>query len=85
MLRDVNGSITFTCTSSVSTNVKFSWAHNGRPITRPNTQSTVGSISTLRITGIRNSDDGRYVCTVTSGLVSVTAHVKTLNVYGMIT
>ena len=75
-----NSKANLTCTSSLSSNVTFSWTHNGTSITG---SSTTGDTSILTITSVRNSDAGSYVCTVRSGSVSVMSNTATLTVYGM--
>jgi len=72
--------INLTCTSSVSSNVIFSWTHNGVYV---HVQLSTGDTSMLTITSVRNSDAGSYVCTVSSGLLSVMSNTATLTVYGM--
>ena len=69
------------CASSVSSNVIFSWSHNGTSISG---SSTTGDTSILTITSVRESDAGSYVCTVRSGSLSVMSNVATLTVYGKI-
>ena len=76
----VDSTVNFTCTSSISSNVTFSWTHNGTSISG---SSTTGDTSILTITSVRNSDAGSYVCTVKSGSVSVMSNTATLTVYGM--
>ena len=76
----VNSTVNFTCTSSISSNVTFSWSHNGTSISG---SSTTGDTSILTITSVRNSDAGSYVCTVSSGSLSVMSNTATLTVYGM--
>ena len=68
------------CTSSLSSDVTFSWTHNGTSISG---SSTTGDTSILTITSVRDSDAGSYVCTVTSGSLSVMSNTATLTVYGM--
>ena len=75
-----NLSVSFTCTSSISSNVTFSWTHNGTSISG---SSTTGDTSILTITSVRNSDAGSYVCTVKSGSVSVMSNTAILSVYSM--
>ena len=72
--------VSFTCRSSVSSDVTFSWIHNGRSISG---SSTTGDTSILTITSVRYSDAGSYVCTVSSGSLSVMSNAATLTVYGM--
>ena len=67
------------CTSSISSDVTFSWTHNGTSISG---SSTTGDTSILTITSVRNSDAGSYVCTVSSGSLSVMSNTATLTVYG---
>ena len=74
-------SITLSCTSSLSSNVTFSWTHNGTMI---KTQSTVnGDTSRLTISNVRYSNGGSYVCIVRSGSLSVTSNTATITLlYG---
>ena len=67
------------CTSSLSSNVIFSWTHNGTSL---NQSSTPGDTSILTITNVRQSNAGSYVCTVSSGSASVMSNPATLTVYG---
>ena len=67
--------VNLTCTSSLSYNVTFSWTHNGISI---NGSSTTGDTSILIITSVRDSDAGSYVCTVSSGSLSVASNAATL-------
>ena len=76
----VNSMVMFRCTSSVSSNVIFSWTHNGRFTSG---SSTTGDTSILTITSVRDSDAGSYVCTVSSRSLSVMSNIATLTVYGM--
>ena len=76
----VNSTVSFSCTSSLSSNVIFSWTHNGRSI---NGSSTTGDTSILTITSVRHNDAGSYVCTVMrSGSLSVMSNAAILTVYG---
>ena len=77
----INSSVNLMCMASLSSNVIFSWTHNGRPI---NGSSTTGDTSILTFTSVRESDAGSYVCTVRSGSLSVMSNVATLTVYGKI-
>ena len=76
-----NSRVNFTCTSSISSNVTFSWTHNGASISG---SSTTGNTSILTITSVRNSDAGSYVCTVKSGSLSVMSNAATLTLKSMI-
>ena len=71
----VNSTVNLTCKSSVSYNVTFSWTRNGISISG---SSTTGDTSILTITSVRDSDAGSYVCTVSSGSVSVMSNTATL-------
>ena len=75
----VNSTVNFMCTASLSSNVTFSWTHDGILI---NESSTAGDTSILTITNVRHSDAGSYVCTVSSGSVSVMSNTATLTFYG---
>ena len=78
----VTSAVNLICVSSVSSNVTFSWTHNGISISG---SSTTGDTSILTITSVRESDAGSYVCTVRSGSLSVMSDVATLTVQnGMI-
>ena len=76
----VNSMVTFRCTSSISSNVTFSWTHNGRSTSG---SSTTGDTSILTITSVSYINAGGYVCTVSSGSLSVMSNTATLTVYGM--
>ena len=76
----VGSSVNLTCTSSVSSDVTFSWTSDGRDVTGQSTST--GDTSILTITSVRSSDDGSYVCTVRSGSLSVMSNTATLTVYG---
>ena len=68
--------VIFTCTSSVSSDVTFKWIHNGTLTVRSSTTNT------LTIT-VSYDDAGSYVCSVSSGSLSVMSNAATLTVYGM--
>ena len=78
----VGSSVSLTCTSSVLSDVTFSWTSDGRDVTRQSTST--GDTSILTITSVRSSDDGSYVCTVRSGSLSVMSSIATMTVYGTI-
>ena len=78
----VGSSVSLTCTSSVSSDVTFSWTSDGRDVTGQSIST--GSTSILTITIVRSSDNGSYVCTVRSGSLSVTSYTAILTVYGTI-
>ena len=78
----VGSNLTLTCTTSISSNVKFSWTHNDTII---KTQLAVyGATSRLTISNVRYSDGGSYVCIVRSGSLSVTSNTATITVYGKV-
>ena len=68
-------SVMLTCISAVSSNVTFSWTHNGTTIR-----------NTLLVNGdttVRYSDGGSYVCIVRSGSLTVTSNTATITIlYG---
>ena len=72
--------VTLICTTSLSSNVTFSWTHNGTT----KMQSTVnGDTSRLTISNVRYSDGGSYVCIVRSGSLTVTSNTATITIlYG---
>ena len=78
---ELNSTISFRCTASISSNVIFSWTHNGTSI---NGSSTTGDASILKITSVKESDAGSYVCTVRSGSLSVMSSTATLAAIGMV-
>ena len=75
----LNSRVDLTCTSSISSNVTFSWTHNGTSISG---SSTIGDTSILTITSVRDSDAGSYVCTVSSGSLSVVSNAAILTIKG---
>ena len=75
----VRSTVNLVCTSSLSSNVTFSWTHNERAISE---SSSTGDTSILTITNVRHRDAGSYKCTVSSGSVSVMSNPATLTVYG---
>ena len=78
----VDSSVSLTCTSSVSSDVTFSWTSDGRDVTGQSTST--GDTSILNIMKVRGRDDGSYVCTVRSGSLSVMSDTAILTVYGML-
>ena len=75
----VNSRVNLKCTSSISSNVTFTWSHNGRSISG---SSTTGDTSILTINTVRDSDAGSYECTVSSGSLSVVSNTATLTLKG---
>ena len=79
----VGSSVSLTCTSSVSSDVTFSWTHNGKGVSGRSTPT--GDTSTLTIVSARRShNNSSYVCTVRSGLLSVMSNTAALTIYGML-
>ena len=78
---ELNSTISFRCTASISSNVIFSWTHNGTSISG---SSTTGDTSILTITSVRESDAGSYVCTMRSGSLSVMSNAAILAAVGMV-
>ena len=74
-------SVSLICTSSVSSNVTFSWTHNDDIVTRQITLLSNSSI--LTIVPFRTKNAGNYVCTVRSGSLSVMSDPANLTAYGM--
>ena len=77
---ELNSTIRFRCTASISTSVLFSWTHNGRSISG---SSTTGDTSILTITSVRHTDAGSYVCTVRSGSLLIISNAAILAPIGM--
>ena len=73
--------VSLTCTSSVSSDVTFSWTHDGRDDTGQSTST--GDTSILTIKNAKGRNNGSYVCTVRSGSVSAMSNTAILTVYGM--
>ena len=78
----VGSSFDLTCTSSISSDLTFSWTHDGRDVTGQSTSN--GNTSILTIKRVRRRHDGSYVCTVRSSSLSVTSNTSNLTVYGML-
>jgi len=71
-------SVNLTCTSSVSSDVTFSWTRNGKDIRGQSTSTDDTSILTIKA---RSRNAGDYVCTVRSGPLSVMSNTATMTVY----
>ena len=79
----VGSSVSLTCTSSVSSDVTFSWTSDSRDVTGQSTST--GNTSILKINKIGRKRNGTsYVCTVSNGSVSVMSDTAILTVYGML-
>ena len=76
----VGSSVNLTCTSSVSSDVTFSWTSDGRDVTKQSIST--GNTSVFTIKKVRGRDDGGYICAVRSGSLSVMSNTATLTVYG---
>ena len=70
--------VSLSCTSSVSSDVTFSWTSDGGDVTGQSIST--GDTSTLTITKVRRKDAGSYVCTAKSGPLSVMSNTATLGV-----
>ena len=73
-------SVSLTCTSSVSSDVTFSWTSDGRDVTGQSTST--GDTSILTISDVQRNDSGSYTCTVRSESLSVISNIASLNVFG---
>ena len=78
----VDSTVSFTCISSISSNITFSWTLNGVSITQ--LSLTTDDTSIITITRVSNSDTGGYMCNVSSGPLSVMSNTAILTVYGMV-
>ena len=78
----VDSTVSFTCTSSISSDITFSWTRNGASVTQ--SSLTTDDTSIITITRASNSDTGGYMCTVSNGSLSVMSNTAILNVYGMV-
>ena len=76
----VNSAVSFRCVASVSSNLTFSWTHNGSTVSG---SLTTGDTSVLTISNVKNSDAGSYACTVSGESVSVISNGATLTCDGM--
>ena len=72
--------VTLTCTSSLSSDVTFSWTHNGTNIRQQ--QPINSDTSTLTISNVSYSDSGSYMCIVRRGSLSVRSNTTTITVHG---
>ena len=82
----VGSSVNLTCTSSISSDVTFTWTRDGTNVTRQSTST--GDTSILKINSVRKNrrrggDAGNYVCSVRSGSLSVMSNTATLIITGM--
>ena len=77
----VGSMVNLTCTSSVSSDVTFSWTHNYSVVAGQPT--SVGNTSILTITRVKRNNAGRYVCIVRHESLSVMSNTASLTVYGM--
>ena len=79
---ELNSTISFRCRASISSNITFSWTHNGEYVSQ-SLLTTVGDTSILTITNVAHDDIGSYVCTVSSGSLSAQSNAATLASIGM--
>ena len=77
--------VTLTCTSSLSSDVTFSWTHNGTINIIRQQQPINSDTSTLTISNVSYSDSGSYVCIVRRGSLSVRSNTATITVNGKLT
>ena len=79
---ELNSTISFSCRASISSNITFSWTRNGESVSQ-SSLTTAGDISILTITNVTHDDIGSYVCTASSGSLSVQSNAATLASIGM--
>jgi len=79
---ELNSTISFSCRASISSNKSFSWTHNGESVSQ-SSLTTAGDTSILTITNVTHDDIGSYVCTVSSGSLSVQSNAASLASIGM--
>ena len=74
--------VSLKCTSSVSSNVKFSWTRNGRRLKYNNRRVLIatGGTSIMAITRVKKRDAGDYVCEARSGSLIAVSTTATLTV-----
>ena len=72
--------VTLTCTSSLSSDVTFSWIHNDTNIRQQQPINSVTSI--LEISNMSYSDSGSYMCIVRRGSLSARSNTATITVNG---
>ena len=79
---ELNSTISFRCRASISFNITFSWTHNGESVSQ-SLLTTASDTSILTITNVTHDDIGSYVCTVSSGSLSVQSNAASLASIGM--
>ena len=78
----IGSKVSLTCTSSVSSSVKFSWINNGRKLQYDTDRMLIstGGSSTLFIAEVKSRDAGDYVCEARCGSLLVISTAATLTV-----
>ena len=74
--------VTLTCTSSLSSDVTFSWTHNDTRTNIRQQQPINSDTSTLTISNVSYSDSGSYMCIVRKGSLLVRSNTATITVNG---
>ena len=75
----IGSTVSLACTSSLSSDVTFTWTHNGTIIRQQ--QPINIDTSMLTITDVSYGDSGSYVCIIERGTLSVTSNIATITVY----
>ena len=77
----IGSNVTLTCTSSLSSNVTFTWIHNNTMIIWQ--QQVINSnTSTLTVSNVRYNNSGSYKCQVWKLPLQVKSNTATITVYG---
>ena len=76
----IGSNFTLICTSSLSSNVTFTWIHNDTIIIWQQ-KVTNSDTSILAISNVRYSDSGSYMCVVWKRSLSVGSNTATITVY----
>ena len=62
----LGGTVELACAANDSHTANVRWRKDGQPIDAPSSRHVLLRSGTLRIVGLRRSDAGEYVCTVSS-------------------
>ena len=73
----IGGDFNLTCTSSVSTNVMFTWTRNRIGVNRYSNSN--GDTSILALSNVQEEDAGSYVCSVRVGTLIVMSNPITID------
>ena len=76
----IGSNVTLTCTSSLSSNVTFTWIHNDTIIWQQHVIN--GDTSRLTVSNVRYSNSGSYKCIAWRLPLSVKSNTATITVYG---